>query len=475
MPSDAPLLLPLFLFPLSVFPHSLSRLRNPVLTRWPIILKRRQPLPAIFAKVTLVESTPSPDAFKLSLDEVLPVRSEEEKEERKRGKTFRGSQAFDLLVAPEAVKGVLELDGVESVLVSTDWITVTKRAKASWGDLLEKVITSIGGASPTLVLPDAPRAGNKESEGKEGGLEGGIKMRLQVSNGIPIQVEATCISDGTSKRYKLSGRFEEAIADFLKIPGNEQSFFQGRKWLNKGIRYETTDIDDSITQMASEVEEMYPAYRLRALVEDDKSLITGSTGDSLDLFREVGSVPDPELVDVDRVAVEAENHEDENVRVGAVAALVKLVQKGHGNRNVRRHAIASLGLLGDDKVSDSALSLIVDTLSLALQNEPAPFLRRTAGDALNDLGDPRGIPAARRALGDPSKLVRWRAAHILGEVEGGGLEDLTALEKAREREDAFEVAFEMAMSADRLRASAGEGDAEGVKGPMWKQLRGLGE
>ena len=47
-------------------------------------------------------------------------------------------------------------------------------------------------------------------------------------------------------------------------------------------------------------------------------------------------------------------------------------------------------------------------------------LRRTAGDAPSDLGDERAVPIAiAGALADPSKLVRWRAARLLGELGEG--------------------------------------------------------
>ena len=43
-------------------------------------------------------------------------------------------------------------------------------------------------------------------------------------------------------------------------------------------------------------------------------------------------------------------------------------------------------------------------------------MRRTAGDALSDIGDPAAQPSMCQALKDSNKLVRWRAARFLFDV-----------------------------------------------------------
>ena len=78
----------------------------------------------------------------------------------------------------------------------------------------------------------------------------------------------------------------------------------------------------------------------------------------------------------------------------------------------------------------------------AFKSEKLAGLRRTAGDALSDLGDARAAPIAAAALNDRSPLVRWRAARIVGEL-GEDAAVCAALRQAAMEEGAFEVAFEM--------------------------------
>ena len=135
-------------------------------------------------------------------------------------------------------------------------------------------------------------------------------------------------------------------------------------------------------------------------------------------------------------------------------------------------------------------------------------MRRTAGDALSDLGDARAVPHAIAALEDGASLVRWRAARILGEL-GETAAVAPALSQAARAEKAFEVhprtltlsaqpggtpawslvcrthspphalssatppaqvAFELADARRKVEARAA-GDGEGPSGPMWQQIQ----
>ena len=97
-------------------------------------------------------------------------------------------------------------------------------------------------------------------------------------------------------------------------------------------------------------------------------------------------------------------------------------------------------------------------------------LRRTAGDALSDLGDARAAPVAVAALTDRSPLVRWRAARILGEL-GGDATVCAALRQAAMQESAFEVAFEMKDALRKVEKRCSGDEEVGPSGPMWKQLQ----
>lgn len=96
----------------------------------------------------------------------------------------------------------------------------------------------------------------------------------------------------------------------------------------------------------------------------------------------------------------------------------------------------------------------------------------------SDLGNPGAVPIALAGLHDKSKLVRWRAARVVGELSCRE-QDAVELDEARERELEFEVGFELADAARKIRfrvqaAKGSGGDEERVApvaGPVWKQIQ----
>ena len=89
-------------------------------------------------------------------------------------------------------------------------------------------------------------------------------------------------------------------------------------------------------------------------------------------------------------------------------------------------------------------------------------MRRTAGDALSDIGSPRAMSPMIAALIDPSKLVRWRAARFLTEM--GNQTAVEPLRRAVEQESEFDVKVEMMAALERIEAG---GDTQM---PMWMRL-----
>jgi HEAT repeat protein len=88
-------------------------------------------------------------------------------------------------------------------------------------------------------------------------------------------------------------------------------------------------------------------------------------------------------------------------------------------------------------------------------------VRRSAGDALTDLGDRRAIGPMVETLKDPNKLVRWRASRFLYE-----LGDESALPALREAQDdrEFEVAMQIRQAIERIESG------KVGQGPVWKQM-----
>ena len=121
---------------------------------------------------------------------------------------------------------------------------------------------------------------------------------------------------------------------------------------------------------------------------------------------------------------------------------------------VRRLAAAALGATGNTDA--------VAALGNVVLNDDSAGVRRTAGDALSDIGDVKAEPIMCQALADPNKLVRWRAARFLADV-GNNICQIPFSEKACEDTE-FEVKLEALSALERIRAGA-----EGA-GPAWKRI-----
>ena len=179
----------------------------------------------------------------------------------------------------------------------------------------------------------------------------------------------------------------------------------------------------------------------------------------------------------------------------ALLLLAKFVSSHEGLMAARRSALAFLGETGDivaaarrgrkeeDEQNVDYATIVLESVVSALQHEKNPIMRRTAGDALSDLGDDRAVPSAAIVLAeDRSKLVQWRAARILGEL-GASVDVVGVLKQASfSNKYAFEVAFEIKdalrkvkgriqqKKGDRINGSDNGGHNTGT-GPVWKQIQ----
>ncbi len=121
---------------------------------------------------------------------------------------------------------------------------------------------------------------------------------------------------------------------------------------------------------------------------------------------------------------------------------------------LRRWAAALLGA--------SKMAAAVEPLCRVILADPSAIVRRTAGDALSDLGDINAMATVCQALADPSNLVRWRAARFLNEL--GDQSAVDALRHAVEREAEFDVRAEIMAALERI-----EGGGE-TQVPMWLRI-----
>jgi Scaffold protein Nfu/NifU N terminal/HEAT repeats len=368
--------------------------------------------------VQSIESTPNPSSFKISLDEPILSGS---------GQTFLEA---DQIGCPEAINTILRINGIESVYAMPDWICVTKLPKNSynWGNILPECVTALGGAAATSdIVNFLNRFSIPPSIVSQDTDQLCIQIRLQLSNGIPIQLEA---SDGIlTKRQSLSPRFASAMNTFITIDeskgGGKMKFFEGRSWTPRGNMYRNT-IEEALSAAVEDVETLYSDDRLNMLsgsVQTGQSSVPSTVNES-----ELYSLNDKTaLLAVDKLCKLCdgfrENTEPSEMEKSGLLIMTKFVLEASGSVAARRMAIAYLGSCS--AAAAPSFKPFVDDifrcLSQAFTHEKAAGLRRTAGDALSDFGDHRAVPSAiNRLLSDPSKLVRWRAARIIGELSGTG-------------------------------------------------------
>jgi Scaffold protein Nfu/NifU N terminal/HEAT repeats len=393
---------------------SSSRSKSHLEVRRSCLPHRRSSLQAVQS----IESTPNPSSFKISLDEPILSGS---------GQTFLEA---DQIGCPEAINTILRINGIESVYAMPDWICVTKLSKNSynWGNILPECVTALGGASATSDIVNflnrftiPPDIVPKESD------QLCIQIRLQLSNGIPIQLEA---SDGIlTKRQSLSPRFASAMNTFITIDeskgGGKMKFFEGRSWTSRGNMYRNT-LEEALSAAVEDVETLYSDDRLDMLAG---STLTGhSSVPSTVNESELYSINDKTaLLAVDKLCKLCDGFrtitEPSESEKSGLLMLTKFVLEASGSVAARRMAIAYLGSCSAAAAASFKpfVDAIFSCLSQAFTHEKAAGLRRTAGDALSDFGDHRAVPSAiNRLLSDPSKLVRWRAARIIGDLSGTG-------------------------------------------------------
>ena len=192
-------------------------------------------------KVRSIDSTPNPLSFKLGLDEFILSST------NKIGQTFQ----VPTPECPEAIKQVLGLEGIESVYVMPDWIAINKLPAQihSWNVLLPLCVAALGGAVKdseaqvalnrleTSTMKPLSTVHDETSSSTDNQICATIRM--QASNGIPIQIEA---SDGLMvKRRPLSPRFASAMETLITTMenrggDNKMMFLKGRSWIPKVSR-----------------------------------------------------------------------------------------------------------------------------------------------------------------------------------------------------------------------------------------------
>ena len=374
-------------------------------------------------KLSSLETTPNPNCMKLNLDEQVvetPL-------------SLRRGQVENV---PDAIKQLLDIEGVREAFLANDFITLTRQSHADWQPILAEAAQLLGvtaDADPQLL-----KRSDSEPTSAQIGTLGEVEVAVLVFRGIPVQVRA--IGAEAQTRVSLPDRFSDVLQRVLQATG--ANYVQERQW-------------EPYPPRNGQPEEV-----AKMVVDEIASLV-----DPEELRRIEAAITNTPLEA--KPAAQPENSaqlSDSNwkTRLKAIQTLEvnsdtfpALVDALNDEKTaIRRWAAALLGA--------STMSEAVDFLGKAVLSDSSVVVRRTAGDALSDLGDPRATAVMCKALADPSKLVRWRAARFLNET--GNETAIEALKQAITRESEFDVELEMKAALERI-ASGGDRSL-----PMWMRL-----
>ena len=376
-------------------------------------------------KLRSIETTPNPNCMMLKVDQDFGDRS----------LTIEASDA-NLDRAPQVARDLLALQGVRSVFLSRDFITLTRRGGADWKPILE--------GAGRLLGEEGTEMDGAESTGEDLAL---VSIAVLEFRGLPSQVRASSTTE--QARVALPDRFGEALVRVLDTA--KATYLRERGW--RALEPRLGDPAEIAQMVADELDSSISDPLLARLADAatagaSEELVLPEPRSAKELLADLSS-PDWRL----RLsAIQLLQIDDSSFPMiaGAMA---------DSKPAVRRWAAAALG---SSKRRDA-----VEPLCAAVVSDPSVIVRRTAGDSLSDLGDSAATPAMCQALSDTSHLVRWRAARYLNEQ--GNESALEALDEAIAAESDFGVRLEMSTASERIR-SGGEPQV-----PMWLRLARMGK
>lgn len=351
--------------------------------------------------------------------------------------------------APEVFQTLLAIAGIQSVFVMGDFITLTRKGSADWQPILAAAGRLLGIAEDAeaslgdrLAADSTPSKTQPERTAHNAGAQnfGQVEVAIQKFRGIPVQVRVT--GDTQQARVALPERFNQALQSAIVATGAD--YVAERIWAPYQPQF--GEVEAIAQQIAEEIDSLIDEQDLadleqRAITADAKTLSSRRS--------QAGLLADLQQSDWKQRLKAIQKIEIDEKTFPAVVDSLK-----DERATIRRWAAALLG------ASEQAEA--VPPLRQVLLTDPSPIVRRTAGDALSDLGNPQASEAMVTVLGDASSLVRWRAARFLNELgDASAVEPLTQAAKA---ESEFDVRVEMTAAIDRIQA----GKASQL--PMWMRI-----
>ncbi|QDZ39925.1 PBS lyase [Euhalothece natronophila Z-M001] len=377
-------------------------------------------------KLSSLETTPNPHCMKLNLDETIAEKPI----------TLKAGDPCDEV--PHSVAQLLNIEGVREVFLSSNFIAVIRQSQADWEPILSQA-AKVFGVTENADTELLSQASSEESSSKE---LGEVEVAVLYFRGIPTQVRA---NGEEQKRVAMPDRFVEAMQRVVEATG--VNYVMERYWEPYASR--NGEPEAVANMVAEEVASLIDEEELQQI---EKQAIAGES-------QQANSAKNTETADLLAILKQSEDWKERlkaiqklEINQETFPAIVNALKDDRAT--IRRWASA---LLGASETEEA-----ISPLSEVVLNDPSVIVRRTAGDALSDLGNPQGIPTMCQALQDNSKLVRWRAARFL--YETGDESAIAPLETAQNQESEFDVRLEIKAALDRI----SRGEERQL--PMWMRL-----
>ncbi|HCH64716.1 MAG TPA: PBS lyase, partial [Deltaproteobacteria bacterium] len=294
-----------------------------------------------------IETTPNPNCMMLKVDGSFGDRS-----------ITIGKDSANLAQAPEVARVVLAIEGVRSVFLARDFITVTRRGGADWKPILAEASRLLAKPGEAHEHADADADAGQSTPATLAPVEIAI---LEFRN-LPSQVRVNSAEE--QLRVALPQRFEEALAGVLSAI--QANYLAERRWRTLEPRYgEPSDVAQMV---ADELDSAFSEHDLAQLAQ---AAIAGRAPTAVarkppTQAELVASLSDPDwrkrLAAIQVVKVDD----------GSFPALLSALSDP--KTAVRRWAAAALG--GSDRAA------AVAPLCAAVARDPSVIVRRTAGDSL---------------------------------------------------------------------------------------------
>jgi hypothetical protein len=394
-------------------------------------------------KLRSIETTPSPNCMKLNLDEQISP------------KPLTLKRDSDVTDAPEVSQQLLSITGIQSVFVLGDFITLTRKGNVDWQPILATAAHLLGMAESAdvnlgdrltqpLTQPQVTSTGNELSHTQNRTQHfGQVEVAIQVFRRIPVQVRAIA-ADGQQARVALPERFNQALQ--RAVLATQADYVAERRWAPYQPQFgHPEDVAKLVAdELAILIDDRDLAQIEKRAIDKAFEIETASFGHSQQALLEELQQTDwkRRLKAVQQIVVDSETF----------SAVVEALKD---ERNTIRRWSAAI--LGSSQNPDA-----VEPLCEVVLSDPSPIVRRTAGDALSDLGNTQATETMIKVLKDASNLVRWRSARFLNEL--GDVSALNPLTQAAEHESEFDVRVEMMAAIERIQ-SGGE-----TQLPMWMRI-----